>query len=189
MIDITPLDVRKKKGDFRRGMRGYDPDSVDGFIEIVADRMEDLVRENAMLRERAARLTESVDSYRERERAMNEALVSAQQLREDMRGQAEREREQVLKEAADEAGRILDAARQKALAAAESSRRIHAQRSKFVRGFRSFIERQLAELEHEEQQLREVLRPVARDRAGTPVDPDSPEWLSFIEREAPESGE
>ena len=24
MIDLTPLDVRKKKGDFRKGLRGYD---------------------------------------------------------------------------------------------------------------------------------------------------------------------
>ena len=24
MIDLTPLDVRKKRGDFKRGLRGYD---------------------------------------------------------------------------------------------------------------------------------------------------------------------
>jgi DivIVA domain-containing protein len=185
MIDLTPLDVRKKKGDFRRAMRGYDPDSVDGFIEIVADRMEDLVRENALLRERVSRLTESLEAFRERERAMNDALVSAQQLREDMRAQAEREREQALREAGEEGAGILEEARKQALAAAESTRRIHAQRARFVRGFRSFLERQIAELEHEEQQLREVLRPLARERGGT--DGDSPDWLAFIERD-PEGG-
>ncbi len=32
MIDLTPLDVRKKRGDFRRGLRGYDPEEVDHFL-------------------------------------------------------------------------------------------------------------------------------------------------------------
>ena len=40
MIDLTPLEVRKKKGDFRRGLRGYDPPQVDDFLDIVADRLE-----------------------------------------------------------------------------------------------------------------------------------------------------
>ena len=29
MIDLTPLDVRKKKGDFAKSMRGYEPGPVD----------------------------------------------------------------------------------------------------------------------------------------------------------------
>jgi len=50
MIDLTPLDVRKKAGDFRRILRGYDPQEVDIFLELVAERMEVLVRENMALK-------------------------------------------------------------------------------------------------------------------------------------------
>ena len=32
MIDLTPLDVRKKRGDFRKMLRGYDPQEVDSFL-------------------------------------------------------------------------------------------------------------------------------------------------------------
>ena len=46
MIDLTPLDVRKKKGDFRRGLRGYEPQQVDDFLDVVADRLDALVREH-----------------------------------------------------------------------------------------------------------------------------------------------
>ena len=56
MIDLTPLDVRKKRGDFGRGVRGYNPQEVDGFLELVAERLEELVKENITLRERAERL-------------------------------------------------------------------------------------------------------------------------------------
>ena len=29
MIELTPLDVRKKRGDFGKTLRGYDPEEVD----------------------------------------------------------------------------------------------------------------------------------------------------------------
>ncbi|MSR22300.1 MAG: DivIVA domain-containing protein [Gemmatimonadetes bacterium] len=45
MIDLTPLDVRKKKGDFGKTMRGYDPREVDHFLELVTERMDELVKE------------------------------------------------------------------------------------------------------------------------------------------------
>lgn len=91
MMDLTPLEVRKKKGDFRRQIRGYDPESVDDFLDLVADRMEALVRENAALTESSGTLEQRVSEYREREKALTEALVSAQQLREQMRATAVRE--------------------------------------------------------------------------------------------------
>jgi DivIVA domain-containing protein len=65
---LTPLEVRKKKGDFRRIMRGYDPGLVDDFLDLVADRLEELVRENLSLAERVARQDQQVAEYRERER-------------------------------------------------------------------------------------------------------------------------
>ena len=37
MIDLTPLDVRNKRGDFKKLMRGYDPQEVDVFLEIAAE--------------------------------------------------------------------------------------------------------------------------------------------------------
>ena len=56
MIDLTPLDVRNKRGDFKKLMRGYDPQEVDVFLEIAAERLEELVRENIVLRERSESL-------------------------------------------------------------------------------------------------------------------------------------
>ncbi len=49
MIDLTPLDVRKKKGDFRRVVRGYDPELVDDFLDMVAERLEEVVKQNVTL--------------------------------------------------------------------------------------------------------------------------------------------
>ncbi|HSJ05673.1 MAG TPA: DivIVA domain-containing protein [Longimicrobiales bacterium] len=99
MIDLTPVDVRKKKGDFRRTMRGYDPELVDDFLDLVADRLDQLVRESIALNERAVRQDREIAEYRERERALTEALVSAQEMREEIRKQTSREAEVIRQEA------------------------------------------------------------------------------------------
>jgi DivIVA domain-containing protein len=151
MIDLTPLDVRKKKGDFRRGLRGYEPSVVDEFLDLVAERLEELVRENVQLREKLNGLTETISTFRDREKAMNEALVSAQQLREEVREQASRDAELVIREGKLQAERIVAEARQQATAAAESVRRLKGRRSRFLRSYRTLLERQLAELEEEEK--------------------------------------
>jgi len=158
MIDLTPLDVKKKKGDFRRAVRGYDTAAVDDFLDTVSARMEELVRENVMASARLESMTESIGNYRERERAMNEALVSAQQLREEMREQAAREADLVLREARAEADRIVGEARRQATAAAEALRRIQGQRVRFLRLFRTLVERQMQEIEQEEDRTTSIGR-------------------------------
>jgi cell division initiation protein len=99
MIDLTPLDVRKKRGDFKRGLRGYDTVEVDTFMELVAERMEELVREKLALEEKVELLDGQVQSQAGREKAVNDALVTAQQLREDIQGQARREADAVIDDA------------------------------------------------------------------------------------------
>jgi DivIVA domain-containing protein len=163
MIDLTPLDVRKKKGDFRRALRGYESEGVDAFLDLAADRLEEVVRENAALRERNLQLTEALNAFRAREHAMNEALVTAQQLREEVRAQAGREAELALREARAEAERILADARQKMAAATEAARRVDGQRARYLRSFRAFVERQMAELEMEEERLLETNPPAAEE--------------------------
>jgi DivIVA domain-containing protein len=158
MIDLTPLDVRKKKGDFRRVMRGYDADAVDNFLDEVVARMEELVRENQALASKSAQMTEAIADYRERERAMNDALVSAQQLREGMREQAQRESDLVLREARAEGERIIADAKRQVTFALEALRRVQAQRVRFLRLFRALVERQLSELEQEEERTASISR-------------------------------
>lgn len=185
MIDLTPLDVRKKKGDFRRIMRGYDPAVVDDFLDLVADRLEELVRESVALRERVGGLDQAIASYRERERAMNEALISAQQLREETRAQATREADLVLREAHLEAERIVAAAQGDVSGAADAVRRIQAKRTWFLRVFRAFVERQLVEIEQEEERLRALQRSEGEPPTSSPVPASAegveiPPWLSTI---------
>jgi cell division initiation protein len=189
MIDLTPLDVRKKKGDFRRGMRGYDADSVDHFLDQVADRLEQVVRENLALRERSTQLAAAVEAFRERERAMNDALISAQQLREETRSQAERDAELTIREARSEAERIVDEARRQLGGAEEALRKLQSQRQNYLRGFRALLERHLEEVGDEEGRLRNLARADFETPAQRrPPAKGGPEWLAALDKSMPGQG-
>jgi len=146
MIDLTPLEVRKKKGDFRRTIRGYDPQLVDDFLDMTADRLEELVRENMTLTERSGRLEERVADYREREKALTEALVSAQEFRQERLNEASREAELRIREAEADAQHIRDSALREREREDEALRRVRARRSQLVESFRAFLERELQKL-------------------------------------------
>lgn len=147
MIELTPLEIRQKKGDFPRSVRGYSRDLVDDFLELVADRVEGLVRENMEVSRRVNELEEALDDYRERDAALTEALVAAQEAGEETRKQARKDAELVRREAELEA----EGLRGKAVEAREEERqalrRLRARRAQFVRSYQSFLERELAELQ------------------------------------------
>lgn len=147
MIDLTPLEVRKKKGDFKRTMRGYEPGLVDDFLELVADRMEDLVRENLAHADRLRQLEQQLRDYKERERALTDALVSAQELREEMREQAVREAELARRDAEQDAERIRAEATRQLETEELNLRRLRTRQAQFVQNYRAMLERELEELD------------------------------------------
>ncbi|MGH7644661.1 MAG: DivIVA domain-containing protein [Gemmatimonadales bacterium] len=141
---LTPLDIRKQE--FRRTLRGYELVGVEDFRARVADELERVLREKAVLEERLAALTEQLRVFRERERAMNEALVAAQELRAETRAVAEREALVIRREAEAAAQRLLDEARAAETAARAELTQVEHQFHGYVAGFRALLERQMAEL-------------------------------------------
>ena len=149
MIDLTPLDVRKKRGDFGKGLRGYDPQEVDSFLELVAERMEVLVKENLAFQGEIDQLGEKVVVQEGREQAVQDALVTAQELRQDMKKQARREAKLVEREAR---GRIkvMIAESEKLLTEHHNAlQELERQRERFLKAFRTLLERELDTVEVE----------------------------------------
>jgi cell division initiation protein len=141
---LTPLDVRRQE--FRRSLRGYEPLGVEDFRMRVAEELERVLREKSVLEERVAALTEQLRVFRERETAMNEALVAAQQLREETRTAAEREAQVILREAEAEGRQRLDAADRDEVDTRQRLAEVQRQFAAYLAGFRALVERQLAEL-------------------------------------------
>jgi DivIVA domain-containing protein len=142
---LTPLDVRTQH--FARRLRGYDRPQVDEFMLRISEELDRLLRENAQHEERLRSAQEQLRVYRDRERAMNEALVAAQQLRAETRDQAEREAEQVLREARAEAERIVARAREDEQMVRERADSAVRQFTAYIASFRALLERHLGEVE------------------------------------------
>ncbi|MCK5490142.1 MAG: DivIVA domain-containing protein [Gemmatimonadetes bacterium] len=152
-MDLTPLDVRKKKDDLRRTVRGYDPAQVDAFLDLVADRFEEAVQDEVRLKEQVTLLRERLGGFEERERALNEALIAAQELREEARLQAEKQAGLRIQEADQQAEKLVGDARRSAEDSERALADLHARRASFLRGMRSLLDRFLAEVSYEEARL------------------------------------
>ena len=96
-FQLTPLDIRTQE--FGKALRGYDLDGVEEFRERVATELERLLRENTQMDEQVGNFRDQLKEFREREKAMSEALVAAQQLRDDVEVSAGREADAVIRDA------------------------------------------------------------------------------------------
>ncbi|HXY20511.1 MAG TPA: DivIVA domain-containing protein [Gemmatimonadales bacterium] len=142
---LTPLDLRKQE--FRKAMRGFDPAEVDDFRARAADELERVVRERLALEEKVKRQEEQLLAFREREKAMNDALVAAQQLRAETREQAEREAQMIIREAEAEGERRLERARREIERLEATTQNLGRQHHAYLAALRSLVERQKAELD------------------------------------------
>jgi DivIVA domain-containing protein len=149
MIDesfhLTPLDVRRY--DFGRALRGYDPARVDQFRDQVAEEMERLARINQDLDQKARSFHEQLRAFRERDKALNEALISAQQMRADTKDQAEREAQLIIREAQAESEKILEESRGEVRKVQAELEALDRGRRTYLSQMRTLIARQLSEIE------------------------------------------
>ena len=129
MPRLTPLEIQKHE--FSRKWKGLDPAEVDAFLALTAEDMEELVRTNAQLAGRVERLTEENLEHRERERILRETLLTAQQASEDIRAQAQKQAELILREAQGGAERLTHNALQRSAAIEKAIHELKLQRANF----------------------------------------------------------
>lgn len=142
---LTPHDIRAQE--FQAAMRGYNKVQVDEFKLRVSEEVERLLRERLQWEERLKNMQEQLRAFRDRERAMNEALVVAQQLRTDAKVQAEREAETIIREAKGQAMLVVSAAQQDEQGVRERYDSAQRQFAAYIANFRALLERQLAEID------------------------------------------
>lgn len=147
MTDLTPNDVRRENRRFRRTFRGYDTRAVDDFLEELAERLEDLVEQNAYSTARTEELEGQLTTYREREGVINKAMVAAQQLEVDAQARMEQEAKVVHAEARREAQRILDEVQSIAQNLRRALKGLAQQKLEFVKNFRALLQKHMVEVD------------------------------------------
>ena len=108
-MNISPLDIRKHE--FRKTMRGFDPDEVTAFLDMISLEYENLIRENAILNEKVGNLDSQLKKYRDIENTLRETLLSAQRAREDTIKTAKKQAEVIIREAEVKAAALMEEGR------------------------------------------------------------------------------
>jgi cell division initiation protein len=105
---LTPLDIHNKE--FKRGFRGYNEEEVDEFLDRVIKDYETLYRENIELKETIERLNSKLEHYQHMENTLHSTLVIAQETAEEVKLNAKKETELMIKEAEISAQKLVEEA-------------------------------------------------------------------------------
>lgn len=97
MQNLTPLEIQKQT--FSRAIKGYNADEVRAYLHLVAEEIERLVKDVDRLSRENAMLREELDDHNQRERILKDTLLSAQKVSEDVRANARKEAELIVKDA------------------------------------------------------------------------------------------
>jgi cell division initiation protein len=144
-MKVTPLEIRQQQFPLR--FRGLDPEEVDKFLELVAADMEDLVRENARLRDSLARKDQELQRMQQGEDELKKALTAIQQIREEWIGRAEKQAEQVVIESEQKAKQLQVDAEREIEGLRQDVQQLKHQRQQLVGDIRHILQEHLQALE------------------------------------------
>ena len=84
-MKITPLDIQHMV--FKVSMRGYNRQDVDRFLEQIAQTVDELNREVALLRDRLGATEGQLTDSKKAETALTRTLVSTQTMAEELKAE------------------------------------------------------------------------------------------------------
>jgi len=140
-MPLTPLDIHNKE--FARSFRGYDEDQVNEFLDQVIKDYEALIRENKELQAKAAALEERLSHFANIEDTLSKTIIVAQEAADEVRQNAKKEAQLILKEAEKNADRIINESLARSRQIALEIEELKKQASVYRMRFRSLLEAQL----------------------------------------------
>jgi len=97
MQNLTPLEIQKQT--FARKLKGFDPNEVRAYLQMVAEEIESLLKDVDHLSRENVMLREDLDEHNQRERILKDTLLSAQKVSEEVKSNARKEAELIVKDA------------------------------------------------------------------------------------------
>ncbi|BDV42243.1 cell division protein DivIVA [Geotalea uraniireducens] len=138
-MKITPLDIQQQQ--FKGKMLGgLDPEDVDAFLQMVAQEMENLVRENTELKEQAKKATADLEQLAQQEKNLRETMLAAQRITEEMKANAQKEASLLISEAEMKGEKILADAERRLAQLNDQIQELRRQKLQFESSFKSLLD-------------------------------------------------
>lgn len=150
-MKLTPMDINNKE--FKKGIRGYNVEEVDEFLDEVIENYEELYKENSKLKEKLIRSTEQIEHFQKIEATIQNTLLLAQNAAEQAKESSQKEAEITIKNANETAQKILDKAHNDVIQINDEYDRVKQEFVMFRAKFRSFMESQIRTFDELEKDL------------------------------------
>lgn len=159
-MKITPLEIKKQE--FGKAFRGYSPDEVHSYLEMVAEELEDALKKNLELEESLSSLKDKLTNYTRIETVLQDTLMTTQKSAEEIKAVAEQKAKSITDGARVRADRILVEANERLLVIRREIADLKHQREAFIVSFKSLLETQRALMENIDKEAK-------RERDYSPV--------------------
>jgi cell division initiation protein len=148
-MKILPMDVQRQTFGLR--MRGFDQEEVRTYLTIVAEEVAALQGERDSLSQEVQTLRAMVEDHRQRESILKNTLLTAQRVSEEIKENARRHAENVVKEAELQADKLLELAQRRAYDVEKAILDLRSHQTGLRTEIRSFITRvgQILDLQEE----------------------------------------
>jgi len=144
-MKITPLDI--KKHEFSKTLRGYDPDEVRAFLEMVSEEMLNYQNQLDSYKTKTIQMETQLTDYKQLEEKWKTTMIQAQASAEKTLEGSKREAEIIRREAEVKAEEIQNEARQNALRYKEEMELLKSEKRSFVQRLRHLLNSQVELLE------------------------------------------
>jgi cell division initiation protein len=111
-MKVSPLSIKKQE--FKKGLRGYDQEEVQAFLEKLSDEFELLQKENETLKKELETSNDKLDEFRKIEKNLQLTLLKAQESSSRSIESTKKQAGLIVKEAEIKASQILEKARESA---------------------------------------------------------------------------
>jgi cell division initiation protein len=144
-MNISATDIKKR--DFKKVLRGYDPNEIDAFLETVSSHYEKLVIDNKNLSDKIKSLQADIDIYKENEMNLQKAIVKSQDLGEEVLQNAKKKAEMISKEAELNAQKTRQNVEEEIINKKQELEEMKLKNDKLIGDVKSFLSDKLNELE------------------------------------------
>jgi len=152
-MKLTPIDVKSQQ--FATRWKGYDPDEVRQFLDMVTADLEELTTENNMLKDETKRLRADLEEHIRREKSLRETMVTAQQMTKEIEEKASKKAELIIAEAELRGEKVIDAAHRRGAKIAEAIIELKRQRVSLEASLRATLQSHVSMLDSRTQEAEE----------------------------------
>lgn len=145
---FTPSEIKNKS--FTRIKNGFEPEEVEQYLEQLSQELERLREDKKQLENVLNERDSHIQSFKDVEKSVGEAIVSAQRAADETKAAAQKEHDAIIQKAQAEANRIVNDGLEKARRLSFQTEDMKRQSKIFRSRFRMLVEAQLDLLKNDD---------------------------------------